>query len=408
MTAPRFRSAKPGVHDGVVRRAVLNLRKRRVNAATSIDDLQRMAHRAVPKPFMDYFEAGSYSQSTLAANRKAFTALDLRQRVLTGVGKRQLATRVLGEQIAMPVVTAPIGMMGMAWRDGEIAMARAAAAAGIPFTLSTMSVCSIEDVAQAVGTPFWFQLYVMKNRDFIAALIERAKSARCSALVLTVDLQTLAQRHCDIKNGVSVPPAFKLKTLMHLAARPGWVARVLTGKRKTFGNLVGHIAGAGGAISLARWAAEQFDQGLDWSDVAWIKQAWGGKLVIKGIMDADDALKAVDLGADAIVVSNHGGRQLDGAPASIDALPAIVAAVGGSATEVLVDGGIRSGQDVFRALGRGATACMLGRAPLYGLSAGGEAGVSRALAIIRSELDVTMALTGQPDASRIDRAAVLS
>jgi L-lactate dehydrogenase (cytochrome) len=373
-----------------------------MRSVTCIDDLRWLAHRKVPRQFMDYFEAGSYAEETLRANREALSAIKFRQRVLAGADNRQLTSTLLGEAVSMPVALAPIGMMGMAHRDGEILACRAAQAAGLPFTLSTMSICSIEDVAGAVSKPFWFQLYIMKDKGFIRSLIERAKAAKCSALVLTVDLQVLGQRHRDVKNGLTVPPELRLRTALQIASKPAWALSVLGGKRKTFGNLAGHVAGADGAISLSKWTAEQFDQALSWKDVEWVQSLWPGKLILKGIFDVEDAKIAAKTGAAAIVVSNHGGRQLDGAPAAISVLPKIADAVGGD-VEILFDSGIRSGQDVMRALALGAKCCLLGRAPLYGLCAGGEAGVAKALDIIRRELDVTMALTGVGRIADIDR-----
>jgi L-lactate dehydrogenase (cytochrome) len=369
---------------------------------TCIEDLRRLAHRRVPRQFMDYYEAGSYAEQTLRANRDALSQIQFRQRVLAGADNRQLKSTILGEPVALPIAIAPIGMMGMAHRDGEILACRAAQAVGVPFTLSTMSICSIEDVAAAVSKPFWFQLYIMKDKGFIRALIERAKAAKCSALVLTVDLQVLGQRHRDVKNGLTVPPELRIATALSFAAKPSWALSVLGGKRKTFGNLAGHVAGADGAISLSKWTAEQFDQALSWKDVEWVQSLWPGKLILKGIFDVEDARIAAQTGAAAIVVSNHGGRQLDGAPAAISMLPKIADAVG-SEIEVLFDSGIRSGQDVMRALALGVKGCLIGRAPLYGLCAGGEAGVAKALDIIRRELDVTMALTGVRRIADIDR-----
>lgn len=369
---------------------------------TCIEDLRRLAHRKVPRDFLDYYESGSYAEETLAANRAALARIMFRQRVLAGADNRELNSTMLGQPVALPVALAPIGMMGMAHRDGEIHACRAAQAAGVPFTLSTMSICSIEDVAAAVSKPFWFQLYIMRDKGFIRALIERAKAAKCSALVLTVDLQVLGQRHRDVKNGLTVPPQARLSTMARIAAKPGWALGVLGGQRKTFGNLAGHIAGADGIVSLSKWTAEQFDQALSWQDVEWVQSLWGGPLILKGIADVEDAKQAAKSGASAIVVSNHGGRQLDGAPGAITQLPAIADAVG-SEIEVLFDSGIRSGQDVMRALALGARGCMLGRATLYGLGAAGEAGVSKALDIIRKELDVTMALTGVKRIADIDR-----
>lgn len=372
----------------------------------SIEDLRRLAHRRVPRDFMDYYESGSYAEETLAENRAALSRIHFRQRVLAGADDRDLSTTILGEPSALPLAIAPVGLMGMGYRDGEICAARAAEAAGIPFTLSTMSICSIEDVAAAVTKPFWFQLYIMRDKDFIRALVERAKAAKCSALVLTVDLQVLGQRHRDVKNGMTVPPKLKSMTALRIAAKPEWALGVLTGKRKTFGNLAGHVAGADGNISLAKWTQEQFDQALSWDDVAWVKSLWPGKLILKGIFDVEDAKRAAASGADAIVVSNHGGRQLDGAAGSITMLGPIADAVGDQ-VEILFDGGIRSGQDVMRALALGARACLLGRAPLYGLCAAGEAGVSKALDIIRKELDVTMALTGIKRVTDVNRTILV-
>ena len=382
-------------------------RTKAMASVTCIEDLRRLAHRTVPQDFMDYYESGSYSETTLRANCDALSRIQFRQRVLAGADNRQLESTIIGERVAMPVALAPIGMMGMAHRDGEIHACRAALAAGIPFTLSTMSICSIEDVASAVAKPFWFQLYIMKDKGFVRSLIERARGAKCSALMLTVDLQVLGQRHRDVKNGLTVPPQLRLATALRIAAKPGWALSVLGGKRKTFGNLAGHIAGADGAISLSKWTAEQFDQALSWQDVEWVRSLWPGKLILKGIFDIEDAKLAAKCGASAIVVSNHGGRQLDGAPAAISMLPKIADAAGGD-VEVLFDGGIRSGQDVMRALALGAKGCLLGRAPLYGLCAGGEAGVAKALDIIRKELDVTMALTGTKRIADIDRRVLQS
>lgn len=367
-----------------------------------IEDLRTLAHCKVPRDFLDYYESGSYAEETLAANRLALSEITFRQRVLAGADNRELNSTMLGQPVALPVAIAPIGMMGMAHRDGEIHACRAAQAAGIPFTLSTMSICSIEDVAAAVSKPFWFQLYIMRDKGFIRNLIQRAKAAKCSALVLTVDLQVLGQRHRDTKNGLTVPPSPRLGTMARIAAKPAWALGVLGGKRKTFGNLAGHIAGADGVISLSKWTNEQFDQALSWDDVAWVRSLWEGPLILKGIADVEDAKLAAKSGASAIVVSNHGGRQLDGAPGAITQLAGIADAVG-SEIEILFDSGIRSGQDVMRALALGARGCLLGRAPLYGLCAAGEAGVAKALDLIRKELDVTMALTGVKRVADIDR-----
>ncbi|WFU49678.1 alpha-hydroxy acid oxidase [Sinorhizobium terangae] len=368
---------------------------------TCIEDLRRAARRRVPRVFFDYAEAGSYAEQTLRANRADLERITLRQRVLVDVEHRDTATTILGEKVSLPVALAPIGLGGMQWADGEILACRAAKAAGIPYTMSTMSICSIEDVAQAVGKPFWFQLYVMKDRGFVRALAERAQEARCSALVLTVDLQVLGQRHDDVRNGLSVPPALKPRTILDIASRPGWAARMLTAKRWTFGNLVGHVKGEDSVTAVADWVAHQFDPALNWSDVDWIRSIWPSKLILKGILNVDDARSASKAGADAIVVSNHGGRQLDGAPSTISMLPRIAEAVG-SEVEVLFDGGVRSGQDVMRALALGARACLVGRAYVYGLGAGGEAGVATAIEILRNELSVTMALTGTRSVAEVD------
>jgi L-lactate dehydrogenase (cytochrome) len=369
---------------------------------TCIEDLRQAARRNVPRVFFDYVEAGSYGQETLRANRADFERIKLRQRVLVDVAQRDLSTTIAGNPARLPIALAPIGVCGMQWGDGEILACRAAQKAGIPFTLSTMSICSIEDVHEAVGKPFWFQLYMMKDRGFMRALIERAAAARCSALVLTVDLQVLGQRHCDVRNGLTVPPQIRLGSLLDMATKPAWAFSILQGKRKTFGNLAGHIPGMKDVISLTEWTATQFDASLNWKDVDWVRSIWPGTLIIKGILDLEDARSASKTGANAIVVSNHGGRQLDGAPSSIVMLPKIVEAVGGQ-IEVMFDGGIRSGQDLFRALALGARSCLIGRAYVYGLGAAGEAGVSKAIEFIGKELDVTMALTGTRSIKEIDR-----
>jgi L-lactate dehydrogenase (cytochrome) len=374
---------------------------------TCIEDLRHSAHRKVPRAFIDYAEAGSYSEQTLRANRTDLERIKLRQRILFDVAGRSTATTILGEPAALPLALAPIGLCGMQHGDGEILACRAAHAAGIPFTLSTMSICSIEDVAAAVDKPFWFQLYVMKDRGFIRALIERAAAAKCSALVLTVDLQVLGQRHNDIKNGLSVPPELRIKNIIDIATKPAWALSVLRGKRKTFGNIAGHVKGMENVNSLSVWTASQFDPTLNWKDVEWIKSLWPGKLILKGILDVEDARIAAKTGAAAIVVSNHGGRQLDGAPSSIAMLPPIVEAVGAE-VEVMFDGGIRSGQDILRALALGARSCMSGRAYIYGLGAGGQAGVTRAIEIMRNELDISMALTGVKSIAEINRRVIAS
>jgi L-lactate dehydrogenase (cytochrome) len=369
---------------------------------TCIEDLRQVARRNVPRAFLDYAEAGSYSQQTLRANREDLEAIKLRQRVLVDVSQRELATTIIGEPARLPLALAPVGLLGMQHGDGEILACRAAQAAGIPFTLSTMSICSIEDVAKAVGKPFWFQLYVMRDRGFIRALIERAAAAKCSALVLTVDLQVLGQRHCDIRNGMTVPPQIKLANLLDIAGKPKWALSILRGKRKTFGNLAGHVRGMENVSSLAEWTSTQFDPTLSWKDVDWIRGLWPGKLILKGILDVDDAKTAVKTGASALVVSNHGGRQLDGAPSSISALPKIAEAVG-SEIEVMFDGGVRMGQDMLRALALGARSCMIGRAYVYGLGAFGEAGVAKAIDLLARELDVAMALTGTRSVGNLNR-----
>lgn len=360
---------------------------------TCVEDLRQLAQKRVPKAFYDYADSGAYTESTYRSNSSDLAAIKLRQRVAVNVEQRSTRTTLLGQEVSMPVIIAPTGLAGMQWADGEILGARAAEKFGIPFTLSTMSICSIEDVAAATRQPFWFQLYVMRDRGFIRALIQRAKAARCSALVLTLDLQILGQRHKDLKNGMSVPPKLTLANILDIGSKPAWALRALRG-RKTFGNLAGHVAGGGDIVSLSQWTAQQFDPTLSWDDVAWIKQEWGGKLILKGILDVEDARLAVATGADAIVVSNHGGRQLDGAMSSIAALPAIVDAVG-SEVEVWFDGGIRSGQDILKATALGAKASMIGRAFLYGLGAMGEQGVTRMLEILHKEMDVSMALTGK-------------
>ena len=372
---------------------------------TCIEDLRARARRKVPRAFFDYAEAGSYSQQTLRANRADLERIALRQRVLVDVSQRDLTTTIIGEKVSLPLALAPIGLCGMQHGDGEILACRAAQAAGIPFTLSTMSICSIEDVAKAVEKPFWFQLYVMRDRGFIRALIERADAAKCSALVLTVDLQVLGQRHCDIRNGMTVPPQIKLANLIDIASKPEWALSILKGKRKTFGNLAGHVRGMENVTSLAQWTASQFDPALSWKDVEWIRSLWPGKLILKGILDVDDAKTAAKTGAAALIVSNHGGRQLDGAPSSISTLPKIADAVGGE-IEVMFDGGIRTGQDVVRALALGARSCMIGRAYVYGLGAAGEAGVRRAIEVLGTELDVTMALCGVKSVREIDRRVI--
>jgi L-lactate dehydrogenase (cytochrome) len=374
---------------------------------TCIEDLRQVAKRKVPRAFFEYADHGSYAQETLRANREDLCALRLRQRVLVNVSERDLSTTIIGEPVPLPLALAPIGLCGMQYGDGEILACRAAQQIGIPFCLSTMSICSIEDVAEAVEKPFWFQLYVIRDRGFIGELIQRAIAAKCSALVLTVDLQVLGQRHCDIRNGMTVPPEIKLGNLIDIATKPAWALSILRGKRKTFGNLAGHVRGMEDVNSLAAWTASQFDPTLSWKDVEWIRSLWPGKLILKGILDPEDAKLASKSGASAIVVSNHGGRQLDGAPSSISMLPRVVDKVG-SDIEIMFDGGIRSGQDVLRALALGARSCMIGRAFLYGLGAAGQAGVARAVEIIANELDVTMALTGTRSVREIDARVLAS
>ena len=368
---------------------------------TCIEDLRQLHKRRVPKMFFDYADRGSYSEDTLRANRADLEAIKFRQRILVDVSRRDLSTTILGEPASMPLILAPVGLLGMQHGDGEIIACRAAQAAGIPFTLSTMSICSIEDVAANVAKPFWFQLYVMKDRGFIKALIERAIAAKCSALVLTVDLQMLGQRHADIKNGMTVPPEWTLSKFIDFATKPAWVAGMLRGKRRTFGNIAGHIKGTDDITALGTWTASQFDTTLNWKDVDWIRSIWPGKLILKGILDVEDANEAAKTGAQALVVSNHGGRQLDGAPSSIEALPEIVDAVG-SRMEIMFDSGIRSGQDVMRALALGAKSCMIGRAYVHGLGGGGEAGVAKAIDLIRNELLTTMGLCGVNTIAEID------
>ena len=362
--------------------------------ALDIADLKKQARRRVPKMFFDYADSGSYTQSTYAANEADFHRIKLRQRVLVDMTNRSLETDMIGQKVSMPVALAPTGLTGMQHADGEILAAQAAQEAGVPFTLSTMSICSIEDVAANTTSPFWFQLYVMKDRDFVGSLIDRAKAAGCSALVLTLDLQILGQRHNDLRNGLSTPPKFTPKHLWQMATRPLWCMEMLKTQRRTFGNIVGHAKNVSDLSSLGTWTAEQFDPQLSWKDVAWIKERWGGKLILKGVLDVDDAKMAADTGADALIVSNHGGRQLDGAPSSISMLPKIAEAVG-DRIEVHMDGGIRSGQDVLKAMALGAKGTFIGRPFLYGLGAGGKAGVRQALEIIRKEMDTTLALCGK-------------
>lgn len=374
---------------------------------TCIEDLRVIAKRRVPRMFYDYADSGAWTEGTYRDNENAFQKIKLRQRVAVNMEGRSTRTTMIGQEVAMPVAIAPTGLTGMQHADGEIHGARAAKAFGIPFTLSTMSICSLEDIAEATNRhPFWFQLYVMRDRDFMERLIDRAKAANCSALQLTLDLQVLGQRHKDIKNGLSTPPKPTIANLINLATKPRWCMGMLGTQRRTFGNIVGHAKNVSDVSSLSTWTAEQFDPSLNWGDIEWIKKRWGGKLILKGIMDAEDARLAVDSGADALIVSNHGGRQLDGAPASIDALPAIAEAVGKD-IEVWMDGGIRSGQDVLKARALGARGTLIGRSFLYGLGAFGEAGVTRALQIIHKELDVTMAFCGRTQIDTVDSSILL-
>jgi L-lactate dehydrogenase (cytochrome) len=373
---------------------------------TNIEDLRILAERRVPRMFYDYADSGSWTESTYRANSDDFAKIKLRQRVAVNMENRSLASTMVGLPVAMPVAIAPTGLTGMQHADGEILAAKAAEKFGVPFTLSTMSICSIEDIAANTTAPFWFQVYFMKDRDFMSRLVERARAANCSALVLTLDLQILGQRHKDLRNGLTAPPKLTLKNIMNMATKPAWCLGMLGTKRRGFGNIVGHANNVSDMSSLSSWTAEQFDPRLSWDDVEWLRQRWGGKLIIKGIMDPEDARMAARSGADALIVSNHGGRQLDGAESSISALPAIMAAVGGQ-MEVHLDGGIRSGQDVIKALALGARGVYIGRAFLYGLGAMGEEGVTRVLEIIRKELDITMALCGLTDVQNVDKNILL-
>jgi L-lactate dehydrogenase (cytochrome) len=373
---------------------------------TNIEDLRVLAQKRVPRMFYDYADCGSWTETTYRANESDFAAIKLRQRVAIDTDHRSVRTAMAGIDVAMPVALAPVGLTGMQHADGEILAARAAEKFGVPFTLSTMSICSIEDVAANTQAPFWFQLYVMRDRSFIEALIDRAKAARCSALMLTLDLQILAQRHKDLKNGMSAPPKPTLRNLINLATKPQWCLGMLGTKRRQFGNIVGHVKGVDNMGSLGAWTSQQFDPTLNWNDVEWIKKRWGGKLILKGIMDVEDARIAAQTGADALIVSNHGGRQLDGAPSSIAATPAIADAVGRQ-IEVWMDGGIRSGQDVLKACALGAKGVLIGRPFVYGLGAMGEAGVTKALELIHRELDLSMALCGKTQIGQVDRSILV-
>jgi len=373
---------------------------------TNVEDLRVLAQKRVPRMFYDYADSGSWTEGSYRANEADFQKIKLRQRVAVNMENRSTRSTMIGQDVAMPVAIAPTGLTGMQHADGEILAARAARKFGIPFTLSTMSICSIEDVAQHAGEGFWFQLYVMRDRGFIERLIDRAKAARCSALVLTLDLQIIGQRHKDLKNGLTAPPKMTLANMIDIACKPRWALGMLGTKRKQFGNIFGHVSGIENMGSLGEWTAKQFDPSLNWGDVEWIKKRWGGKLILKGIQDVEDAKLAVASGADALIVSNHGGRQLDGAQSSIEALPAIVDAVGGQ-IEIHMDGGIRSGQDVLKARALGARGVYIGRSMLYGLGAMGEAGVSKCLEIIHKELDLTMAFCGHTQIENVDKGILL-
>ncbi len=367
-----------------------------LDRALTIDDLKKLARRRVPKQFFDYIDSGAYTEQTYNSNEADFDKITLRQRVAVNLENRNLASTMLGQPVSMPIAIAPVGSTGMTDADGEIKAARAAEKFGIPFTLSTMAICSIEDVAENTTKPFWFQLYVMKDRAYIERLIDRAKAAKCSALVLTMDLQILGQRHKDVRNGLTAPPKFTPRFVAEMVVKPGWAFRMLGTNRHTFRNIAGHVSDAVNLASLSNWTKTQFDLTLNWKDIAWIKKRFGGPVIVKGVLDVEDAKLAIANGADAIVVSNHGGRQLDGAPSSIRVLPEIVDAVGHQ-TEVLMDGGIRSGQHLLKALALGARGALIGRIMSYGLGAGGEAGVAHALEIVRKETDTTMALMGERD-----------
>jgi L-lactate dehydrogenase (cytochrome) len=378
-----------------------------MSVITTIEELRLLAKKRVPRMFYDYADSGSWTESTYRANESDFQKIKLRQRVAVNMEGRSTATTMIGQKVAMPVAIAPTGLTGMQHADGEILAARAAKKFGVPFTLSTMSICSIEDVSKGTdGHPFWFQLYVMRDRDFIERLIERARAANCSALVITLDLQILGQRHKDLKNGLSAPPKLTIPNILNIATKPRWALGMLGTSRREFGNIVGHVKGVENMGSLSAWTAQQFDPRLNWGDVEWIKKRWGGKIILKGIQDVEDARLAVESGADAMIVSNHGGRQLDGAQSSIEALPAIVDAVG-KHIEVHMDGGIRSGQDVLKARALGAQGTYIGRAFLYGLGAMGQPGVEKALQIIHNELDLTMAFCGRTQMDKVDKSILL-
>jgi L-lactate dehydrogenase (cytochrome) len=395
---PRARAARIAERDASL--SIAGMRP-----AACIRELRDEARRRIPRAIFDYADGGAYAELTLAANRRDLDAIRLRQRVMIDVSHRAMATTILGQPSALPLVIAPTGLTGLFHPNGEIHGARAAAAAGVPFCLSTMSICSIEDVRAAVEKPFWFQLYVMRDRGFTRSLIERARAAECPALMVTLDLQVQGQRHRDLKNGLSIPPRLTLANALDIATKPAWAVGVLFGKRRTFGNLASAPGGTAGLSTLSRRISEQFDPTVTWADIEAIREAWPGKLILKGVLDADDARIAAGTGADAIVVSNHGGRQLDGAASTISVLAEIAEAVGDK-VEVLFDGGVMSGQDVLKALARGARACLIGKAFLYALAARGQAGVREALDIIARELSVSMALTGVGDVAQVDRGVL--
>ena len=375
-------------------------------AIACVDDLRKKMQRRVPRMFYDYCESGSWTESTFNANESDLQDIKFRQRVAIDVSERSTAMTMLGQEVPMPVALAPTGLTGMQHADGEILAAQAAEEFGVPFTLSTMSICSIEDVAENTSKPFWFQLYVMRDRQFIRNLVERARAANCSALMITLDLQIMGQRHKDVRNGLSAPPKLTLKNIANLATKPSWCLGMLGTRRREFRNIVGQVSGVKDMSSLADWTVNQFDPRLSWDDVREIRKQWGGKIIIKGILDVEDAKQAVNVGADAVIVSNHGGRQLDGAPSSIAALPAIVDAIGDKC-EVWMDGGIRTGQDILRAVALGAKGTLIGRAFLYGLGAGGREGVSKVLEILHKELDLTMALCGRSKLAEVDESILI-
>ncbi|WP_417241763.1 alpha-hydroxy acid oxidase [Celeribacter sp.] len=373
---------------------------------TNINDLKRLHKKRTPKMFYDYCESGAWTEQTFRENVTDFEKIRLRQRIAVNMEGRTTATRMIGQDVTMPVALAPVGLTGMQRADGEIKAAKAAAKFGVPFTLSTMSICSIEDVAENTDKPFWFQVYTLKDDDFMRRLLDRAKAANCSALVITVDLQIMGQRHKDLKNGLSAPPKLTVKSIANMMTKAQWGLEMLGTKRRFFGNIVGHAKGVTDPSSLSSWTAEAFDPALDWDRIAQLRKMWDGKVILKGILDVEDAKKAAEVGADAIIVSNHGGRQLDGALSSIRMLEQIIDAVGDK-IEVHIDSGIRSGQDVLKAVAMGAKGTMIGRAYVYGLGAMGEAGVTKALEVIHKELDTSMALCGRRDINEVDRDILL-